>query len=311
MRKALVAAMSMAIFLGAATPAFAQVPEPARASTGAAFGLSGSGLLPISPIPTAIATQPPDAEQRVLNQNVNSVLPVNLGGAESSIAVTGVVNAEAQAASEPRIQSTLDGNPDGVSARGFSRVTGLSLLGDVALLEALGLDLAEAADLLSAEVIQAEAVAACVNGQPAFSTDSEVVGDLDPLGLDLGPALNDILAALLGALNIEGVLEIVQNESGVLPDGSGVFVNALRINVLGLEELVIGHAEARMPADCRVPPAAPPATLAATGGGPGPGGGALAATGTELPFLPLGLGIVALGVVLNGVVRRTIRQTTV
>lgn len=305
MRKALVAAMSMAVFLGAATPAYAQTPEPARASAGAAFGLSGTGILPISPIPTAVAAQPPDTDQQVLGATFNSVLPVNLGGAESSLAVTGVANAVAQAASQPRIQTALDGSPDAVSARGFSRVTGLSLLGDVNLLEALGLDLAEAADLLSAEVIQAEATATCVDGRPVFTTDSEVVGNLDPLGLELGGALNDILGGLLDTLNIEGVLEIVQDESGVLPDGSGVFVNALRINVLGLEELIIGHAEARMPADCRVPPAPPP-----TAAPHGPGG-ALAATGNELPVLPLGLGLVALGVILNRVVRRTTRGTTV
>ena len=307
MRKALVAAMSMTVFLGMATPSFAQTAEPARASAGAAFGLSGSGLLPISPVPTAVATQPPDMDQQILGANANSVLPLNLGGDTSSLAVTGTVNAVAQAASEPRIQTALDGNPDGVSARGFSRVEGLSLLGDVNLLEALGLDLAEAADLLSAEVVQAEATATCVDGRPVFSTDSQVVGDLDPLGLDLGPALNEILAGLLDTLNIEGVLEIVQDESGALPDGSGVFVNALRINVLGLEELVIGHAEAKMPADCRVPPAAPPTTTAAPRGP----GGALASTGPEVPLLPLGLGVVALGVMLNRAVRRTTRRTTV
>ena len=306
MRKTLVAAMSMAVFLGAATPSYAQTPEPARASSGAAFGLAGTGLLPISPTPTALAAQPPDTDQQVLGQTFNSLIPLNLGGAESSLAVTGVANAVAQAASQPRIQTALAGNPDNVSARGFARVTGLSLLGDVNLLEALGLDLDQAADLLSAEVIQAEATATCVNGQPVFSTDSEIVGDLDPLGLELGPALNDILGALLEALNIEGVLEIVQDESGVLPDGSGVFINALRINILGLEELVIGHAEARMPADCRVPPAAPPTTIA---GPRGPGG--LAATGNDLPVLPMGLAMVTLGVLLNRVVRRTTRRSTI
>ena len=155
MRKALGAAMAMALFVGVATPSFAQTAEPARASAGAALGLSGSGLLPIGPLPTAVASQPPDSAQQVLGVNANSVLPLNLGGADSSLAVTGTVNAVAQAASQPTIQTALDGSPDAVSARGFARVDGLSLLGDVNLLEALGLELAEAADLLSAEVIQA------------------------------------------------------------------------------------------------------------------------------------------------------------
>ncbi len=298
MRKALIAAAFVAVLISVPTPVLAQTPEPARASSGAAFGLSGSGLLPISPLPTAVASQPPDSAQQILGANANSVLPLNLGGEDSSLVVTGTVNAVAQAASQPTIQTALDGSPEAVSARGFARVDGLSLLGDVNLLEALGLDLGEAADLLSAEVIQAEATATCVDGQPVFTTDSDIVGNLDPLGLELGPTVNDILAALLETLNIEGVLEIVQDESGVLPDGSGVFINALRINVLGLEELVIGHAEARMPADCRVPPA-PPTTPAPRGPG-----GALAATGNELPVLPLGLGLIALAVVFAGIVRR-------
>lgn len=302
MRKGLVAAILMSVFLGAATPSFAQNVEPARASGALAFGLAGSGLLPISPTPSAVATQPPDMDEQILGANVNSLIPLNLGGQDSSIAVTGVANAVAQAASEPRIESALDGNPDGVSARGFSRVNGLSLLGDVNLLEALGLDLGEATDLLSAEVIQAEAVAACVDGQAMFSTDSEIVGDLDPLGLQLGPALNDILAALLQTLNLPGILEIVEDESGVLPDGSGVFVNALRISLLGTTQtLVIGRAEAKMPQDCRIAPAPPPP--------PAPGG-ALAATGAEVPFLPLGLAVVSFGVILNRVVRRVSRRTT-
>ena len=304
MRKTLVAAMSMALFLGAATPAFAQTPEPARASAGAAFGLAGSGLLPISPTPAVAAAQPPDSDQQILGQTFQSTIPLDLGG----LAVNGTISAVAQAASEPRIQTALPGSPDGVSARGLGRTEGLSLLGDVDLLTALGLDPFGESALLTATAVEAEATATCVSGQPVFTTDSRVIG-LELLDIDLGSELLDpVLRELLGLLNIEGILEIVEGETGVLPDG-GVFVNALRITVLGtLQELIIGHAEAKMPADCRVPP---PATLAPIGGGPGPGGGALAATGTELPFLPMGLGIVALGAILNRVVRRTARRTTV
>lgn len=303
MRKALVAAMSMAVFLGAATPAYAQVQEPARASGAAAYGITGSGLLPISPTPLVAVAQPPDTG-RQLGSNFQATIPLDLGG----LAVNATITAVGEATREPRLTSVLDGNPDGTSARGFARTEGLQLLGAADLLTVLGLDPLTAPALLTASAVEAEAVAACVNGEAVFSTDSRVLG-LEVLELDLGAILDPILSELLNTLNIEGILEIAQNESGVLPDGSGVFVNALRITVLGtLQEIIIGHAEATMPADCRVPP---PTTLAPTGGGPGPGGGALAATGTELPFLPLGLGIVALGVILNRVVRRTTRQTTV
>jgi hypothetical protein len=292
----------MALFLGAATSASAQVPEPARTSGASAFGIAATGLLPISPTPVVNVAQPPDTGQQ-LGTNFNSTIPLDLGG----IAVNATINAVGEATRDPRLPSTLDGNPDGSSARGFARTEGLSLLGENALLDALGLPL-DAPSLLSASAVEAEAVAACVGGEAVFSTDSRVIG-LTIAEIDLGSELLDpLLAELLNTLNLPGILEIAQDESGILPDGSGVFVNALRITVLGtLESIVVGHAEARMPDDCRVPPAAPPTTLAPTGGGPG--GGALAATGSELPFLPLGLGIVALGVLLNRAVRRTTRRT--
>ena len=300
MRKTLVAAaISMAVFLGAATPSYAQTPEPARASAGAAYGLSGSGLLPISPTPAVVAAQPPDTDQQILGQTFQSTVPADLG-----VAVNGTISAVAQAASQPRIQTALPGSPDGVSARGLGRTEGLSLLGSVDLLTALGLDPFAETALLTATAVEAEATATCVNGQPVFTTDSRVIG-LELLEIDLGSVLDPVLRGVIDTLNLPGILEIVEGETGVLPDGSGVFINALRVTVLGgAQELIIGHAEARMPADCRVPPVAPPPTAA-------PDRGALAATGNELPFLPLGLGIVALGVLLNRAVRRTTRQTTV
>jgi hypothetical protein len=300
MRKALVAAMSMAVFLGAATPAFAQTPEPARASGASAFGLAATGLLPITPTPVVAVAQPPDTG-RVVNGNFKGTIPLDLGG----IAVNATINAVGEAARDPRLPAALDANPDGTSARGFARTEGLSLLGENTLLDALGLPL-EAPALLTATAVEAEAVAVCVGGKPAFSTDSRVIG-LTLLGTDLAETLglNELIESILGALNVPGILEIALDESGVLPDGSGVFVNALRIRVLGtLEDIIVGHAEATMPADCRVPPPAPPPAA------PGPGG-ALAATGNELPFLPLGLGILALGVILNRAVRRTARRSTV
>ena len=292
MPKALVAAMSMALFLGVAPAALAQTPEPARESGASAFGLAATGLLPISPTPTVTVSQPPDTGQ-VVNGNFRATIPLDLGG----IAVNATINAVGEAARDPRLPSTLDNNPDGTSARGFARTEGLSLLGENTLLAALGLPL-DAPALLTASAVEAEAVATCVGGKPVFSTDSRIIG-LDVLELDLGAILDPLLAQLLQTLNLPGILEIVQGETGVLPDGSGVFVNALRIRVLGtLADLVIGHAEAKMPADCRVPPAAPPTVPP----------GELAATGADLPLLPLGLGCLGLAVILSYIVGRSRRN---
>lgn len=300
MRKIVVAMVALALPFVGAGPASA---DPARTSAAGAFGIAGTGLLAIPPTPTATATQPPDTNipLTVPAPNFNAVLPLDVGG----LAVDATVAAAAQATRESTIQAALDGVNDNVNARGFARIEGLQLLGEATLIEALGLPL-DAPGLLTAGLIEAEAVATCVNNAPVFDVGFNIV-DLELAEIDLGAIVDPLLGSLLGALNLPGILEVIQGEQGFLPDGSGVFINALRIRVLGnVQDIVIGHAEARMPANCAVePPAEPP-----TGPGDVAPTGTLAATGSSPLLLPVALGLLATAGGLRYLNRRSRRTST-
>ena len=291
MRKVLTAAFATAVALSAAGPASA---EPASSSRAAAFGLTatvlGTELVP--PTPAVAVSQPPDTV-RTLNGNVNTTLPVDLAG----VAVTGVVVAvgEAHRADDlvPALTTDLlDEFSDavtltGVNARGLARAENLTLLGNIPLLDLLAGQVAQQG-LVNVGSVQAEAVAKCVNNRPVFDTGYNIV-DLNIAGSTALP-LNTLVGTVLTTLNLPGLVEIELGETGVLPDG-GVFINALRIRVplLGVD-IVVGHAEVGMPANCGIAPPAPPT-------GPGPIApvnpqvaaplGNLAATGGDFSMTPL------------------------
>ena len=289
MRKVLTAAFAMAVALSATGPAWA---DPARTSSAAAYGLQATvlGTQLVPPTPVVAVSQPPDPG-RTLGENINATLPVDLQG----LAVTGVVTAvgEAHRADDivPALTSPVGQFSDavtltGVNSRGLARAENLNLVGNIPLIDLLAGQVAQQG-LLSAGSVQAEAVAKCVNNQPVFDTGFNIV-DLRVAGTQI--PLNDLVASLLRALNLPGVINVVQGETGVLPDG-GVFINALHVTVPLLQaDIIIGHAEARMPANCGIAPPAPPT-------GPGPIApvsaqvaaplGNLAATGGDFSMTPL------------------------
>ena len=88
--------------------------------------------------------------------------------------------------------------------------------------------------LLEIDAIQAEAVAVCAGNQVFFDTAASVVAVNDE-----GVELVDELVETLGDLLPE-VLDIDVGEVGVTADGTGVFVNALHIRVLGGGDVVPG-----------------------------------------------------------------------
>lgn len=262
MRKVLTAAFATAIAVSATGPAWA---EPARTSSAGAYGLQASvlGTQLVPPTPVVAVSQPPDTG-RTVGDNVNATLPVDLPG----LAVTGVVTAvgEAHRADDivPALTAPVGQFSDavtltGVNSRGLARAENLTLVGNIPLVDVLAGQVARQG-LLSAGSVQAEAVAKCVNNQPVFDTGYNIV-DLNVAGAAI--PLNDLVATLLNLLNLPGVINVVQGETGVLPDG-GVFINALHITVPLLDaDIIVGHAEARMPANCGIAPPAPPT-------GPGP-----------------------------------------
>jgi len=291
MRKVLIAAFATAVALSAAGPVSA---DPAQTSGASAYGVQATvlGAQLVPPTPAVTVSQPPDTGL-TLNDNVNATLPVDLQG----LAVTGVVVAvgEAHRADDiiPALTANLGQFSDavaltGVNARGLARAENLSLVGNIPLVNLLGGQVSQQG-LLNVGSVQAEATAKCVNNQPVFDTGYNIV-DLRLAGS--GPnaiPLNDAVGTLLSVLNVPGVISVVQGETGVLP-GGGVFINALRVTVplLGAE-IIVGHAEARMPANCGIAAPAPPT-------GPGPiapiaqvaaPAGNLAATGGDFSVTPL------------------------
>ncbi|MDQ4070135.1 MAG: hypothetical protein M3203_11790 [Actinomycetota bacterium] len=253
-------------------------------------------------------SQPPDTG-RTVGDNVNATLPVDLPG----LAVTGVVTAvgEAHRADDivPALTAPVGQFSDavtltGVNSRGLARAENLTLVGNIPLVDVLAGQVAEQG-LLNVGSVQAEAVAKCVNNQPVFDTGYNIV-DLNLAGAAI--PLNDLVATVLNLLNIPGVITVVQGETGVLPDG-GVFINALRVSVplLGAD-IIVGHAEARMPANCGIAPPAPPTgpgDIAPIGSVSAPQGN-LAATGGDFSMTPF-VAMAMLGVAL-GVARLVVRS---
>jgi hypothetical protein len=306
MRKVLTTVFATAVALSAAAPASA---EPASSSRAAAYGLQATvlGTQLVPPTPSVAVSQPPDTGL-TLGDNVNTTLPVDLPG----IAVTGVVVAvgEAHRADDivPALTTDLGQFSDavaatGVNARGLARAENLSVLGNIQLLSLLGGAVSQQG-LVNAGSVQAEATAKCVNNQPVFDTGYNVV-DLNIAGSPLLP-LNDLVGQVLTLLNLPGLVEVQLGETGTLPDG-GVFINALHIRVplLGAD-IIVGHAEAGMPANCGIAPPAPPAPPTGPGDiAPIADLGNLAATGGDFSVTPL-VAMVLLGAAF-GIRRLTVR----
>lgn len=306
MRKVLTAACTVAVALSATSAASA---DPARTSSAAAYGttaiVAGSPVIP--PTPVASAAAPPDADGER-----SSVVPVTGG----TLTVTGAIVTVAQTRQSDGLlvaltPQALSGAPAGGSdpitllapnARAFGSAANSSVLVSAipAGLPADAFDLIQAAanSLVSAGVIQAEAVAKCIGGSPQFDTgynitDLELAGTQIPLAGDL---LTQIVNALGAGSPLAGLLTVTKGEQLTFADGVGV--NALRVQLLGvaggppLVEVVIGHAEVHMPADCAVaPPTTVPAPVAPRGALPSTGGDS-----SVTPLLAMGMLGGALGV---------------
>ncbi len=306
MRKVLTTVFATAVALSAATgSAWA---EPASSSSAAAYGISATvlGTQLVPPTPSVAVSQPPDTG-RTLGGNINTTLPVDLQG----VAVTGVVVAvgEAHRADDivPALTSNLGAGSDpvtltGVNSRGLARAENLNVLGNIPLTDLLA-GAVVSQGLVSAGSVQAEAVAKCVNNQPVFDTGYNIV-DLNILGGTQIP-LNSLLAPILDAVDIPGVVTVTLGETGALP-GGGVFINALHIRstLLGAD-IIVGHAEASMPANCGIAPPPPPTPTGPGDIAPVANLGNLAATGGDFSMTPL-VAMVMLGGAL-GIRRLTVR----
>jgi len=285
--------------------------EPAKASTASAYGLSGSGLVAISPTITTSASAPPDTDAPV-----NNLLAVPLGG----LAFDGTVSVNARAHTPDNITPELatvpndpgtsvpvtlaDVNTAAIASAenvgllftpppGTVEGTALSLLGQLS--EAEG-------GLLTASAISSEAVAKCVDGQPVFDAGYNVAGLGGVVGGVLDPLVQVVLDLLLTLIGPDAALSaVISINPGVVTEfPDGIAIDGLQVSIPLLDQtIVIAHSEVHMAADCTVVAPAP-STTAARGAGPG---GRLASTGNETPFLAVGIGLVALAAIGGGVVR--------
>lgn len=258
----LVALCAMALVVAGAVPASAQQADSAR---GSAFGISLTGLVDLGPEPTVEAAIPPGANAR------DVLLEVPL----EELLYSGTAVAEADASSSPSIEPNLVETgtvTSAANARGYAATEELSAL---------------EGDLLTADLIAAEALVTCDGNQAQFSTASRVqnvtlAGSVLPLEelqgvIDLLDPVVDGLEPLLGQSSLDVLIDQPNDvilevpELGIrlvgwetnwdggtgTTDGSDtVWVNALRLtitgalgDILGDQDLIVSHAEAT--ADCQ------------------------------------------------------------
>jgi hypothetical protein len=262
MKKVLVATFALALVLARAPSAFA---DPAKASSASAYGLSATllGSQLIGPTPTALAAQPPDKKD-----GPNTVIGLPL----PPLAIDGTISAEATAHKASDIKVT-DANPLGVpgesdptslndvNAKGLSRTEGLGVVVQGPLdVTSIPLPDLIGQTLVTATAVEGEAVAKCVGGVAQFDYGYDIVG-LGLAGQEI-PLASDVLAALTNLLGpnfaAADLLHVETPDNSpsttVIKTADGISVTALRVvsDILGID-IPIGHAEARMPGDCRLP----------------------------------------------------------
>ena len=324
MRKAFLAAAALAtglvtFYAAAVGPAAA---EPANNGNGSAYGVSASGLIAVSPTITTSASQPPDTDAPV-----SSLVAVPLGG----LAFDGTVSVNARAhQADDIVPETLTVpvvpcaglacsepvtlTPVNIAAIASAENVGLLFTAPEGTVAGTELDLlgqltGELGGLLTASSISSEAVAKCVDGQPVFDAGFQVAGLGGLIGGVLSPALQivlDLLFTLIGpGAALSSIVSIAPGVVTLFPDG--IAIDGAVISVPLLDQVItVAHSEVHMAADCTV--VAPPTT--APPRGPGGPRGRLASTGSETPFLPIGVGLVALALVGAGVVRRSRKTAT-
>lgn len=324
MRRTITATTALVLLvLASAVPAAAQqTAERARAE---AWGAQVSGLADLGPLPDPVVAEVPPGEQAS-----DSFVEVPAEPAVFSATLSGNVEAAQQNTASARLQDRAAGASAGTlptawNATGHAITEDLEALftgGDAEVPEELddvlgelggGEELSTAEPqqaeeaLLTAEVLEAEALAGCVDGSPVFATGSrvqrltfggETLGLLDePVQLLVeGRPNEDVLANTPGGEALaEAGLEVIAwetNWDGATGTSGGdtVEVNALRVSVtegsplaelVGAQDITVSHGEATAscaeggvgPGEAPGPDAQQPSTqpagrqLPATGGG--------------------------------------------
>lgn len=249
MRSVMTALALCAILVLSAVPAAAQQASTAR---GAAFGGQLTGITEVGPTPEVSSDVPPG------ETDSDELLEVPADPALFSATLSVVSEAATTAAAEATLADVIAAQtafdlPDAFNARGFAVTEDLSALEDT----------------LTADVLEAEALATCDGTTPVFTTGSRIENlglsgqDIDLIDQVIGPdglqlvtnEPNDVVLDddTLG-LQIVAWDTNWDGTSGTTDGSDTVFVNALRVTVTedgvlgellgGAQELLVSHAEA-------------------------------------------------------------------
>lgn len=287
MRRTITAMLALVVLmLGSMAPAAAQAADNARAE---AWGAQVTGIADLGPLPDPVVAEVPPGEQASDN-----FVEVPAEPAVFSATLSGNVEAAQQNTVSARLQDRAAGAsaatlPTAWNAAGHAITEDLEALiteGDAEVPEELdnvlgelgggGEELSTAEPqqveeaLLTAEVLEAEALAGCVDGSPVFATGSRVqrltfggenLGLLDePVQLLVeGQPNEDVLANTPGGEALaEAGLEVIAWETNWdggtgTSGGDTVEVNALRVSVtegspladlVGAQDVTVSHGEA-------------------------------------------------------------------
>lgn len=247
-----VLSLSMALWAPAAEA------DNVSTATGSSYAVKISGPVTISSRPLASVTAtssnpaPSPLEQVLLNIPADPVLSSGTFRASGSASVVPIPGAKLLSLARSVSSEAL---PADNNARGYAAVENLAAL---------------PSGLLTADAVEAEALARCTSGGVAFSTASRVT-DIKVAGLTLPqvitPKPNQVLVdnALLGLKVVLWETNWNPATGGTTDGSSTVFVNALHVTQSLLNiDLVASHAEAT--GYCAGRPAVLPAVLPRTGG---------------------------------------------
>lgn len=234
-KKSLVVALcAVAVMVAGMLPAAAQTAAAARGySYGINAALEGSALL--DQTPNCTAEIPPEAEafcsETLVDVPVEGVLESGTLTAENEVNAAGGLAGRLQ---EERVAFTGEGViPDAWNTTSYAVTEGLAV----------------ADTLLQADVVESEAVAGCVGGQPVLASGANVANlrlaedevlapILDALQVDLSPALNLTQAPNTLVVDLSPVIRVVfwetnwDGTTGTTDGSDTVWVNALHIQVL-------------------------------------------------------------------------------
>lgn len=260
------AATALLLLLALAPSASAQTGDPA--AEGSAYGAEINGLVDLGPLPEPVTAT---VSQEGASAS-DSFLEVPVEPVVFSATLEGDVAASFEANLAATLQSVIQDASGGTLPESWN-ARGHAITEDLAVLFA-----SEDQPLLTADVVESEAVATCTpEGEPVFATGSRVqnltlAGQQLPL-LDavidlvvegtpnenvLGnlPALGDTLAGL--GLEIEAWDTNWDGDDGTTDGSDTVWVNALRVSVtedstlggiVGAQDVIVSHAEASVDCD--------------------------------------------------------------